>query len=432
MLKKILPLFLILIFLSVSGFGCRDPHEKEEITLTFWNLWDDSGQWRELIEAYEIANPNIKIKYYKKNVLEYEEELIDALAAGKGPDIFVINNSWMPRYFDKINPISQELITDSQKLITEREFKEQFVDVAYYDFVVDGKIYAVPFSVDTLALYYNKDFFNTVGIPEPPKTWEEFKDAVERLTEIDEYGNITRAGAAIGTAKNVNRSIDILSLLMLQSGVQMTNPKNTAATFNQGVEIEGKDYLPGLTALRFYVDFANASKRVYTWNPRMHYSIDSFYEGKAAMMFNYSYHIPTIKAKAAKLNFGVAPIPQISGSEVDVNYANYWANAVSSLSFHPTEAWDFILFVAEKENLEKYLAETGKPTARRDLVIKQIDDVYLGVFAEQALTAQSWQQVDEKRIESIFADMIESVVLGQTTAEEALNLAVVQVSRLME
>jgi multiple sugar transport system substrate-binding protein len=432
MLKKILPLFLILIFLSVSGFGCRDPYEKEEITLTFWNLWDDSGQWRELIEAYEEANPNIKIRYYKKNFLEYEEELIDALAAGKGPDIFVVNNSWMPRYSDKINPISQELITDSQKLITEREFKEQFVDVAYYDFVVDGKIYAVPFSVDTLALYYNKDFFNTVGIPEPPKTWEEFKDAVERLTEIDEYGNIVRAGAAIGTAKNVNRSTDIVSLLMFQSGVQMTNSKNTAAIFNQGIEINGKDYLPGLTALRFYIDFANVSKRVYTWNPRMHYSIDSFYEGKAAMMFNYSYHIPTIKAKAAKLNFDVAPVPQITGSEVDVNYANYWANAVSSLSSYPTEAWDFILFVAQKENLEKYLTETEKPTARRDLVIKQIDDIYLGVFAEQALTAQSWWQVDDKRIESIFANMIESVVLGQVTAEEAIELAVTQVNRLME
>ena len=432
MFKKLFILSLVLIFLSVSGFGCRDPYENEEITLTFWNLWDDSGQWRELIEAYEEANPNIKIRYYKKNFLEYEEELLDALAAGKGPDIFVVNNSWMPRYSDKINPISQELITDSQKLITEREFKEQFVDVAYYDFVFDGKIYAVPFSVDTLALYYNKDFFNTVGIPEPPKSWEEFKDAIERLTEIDQYGNITRAGAAIGTAKNVNRSTDILSLLMLQSGVQMTNPKNTTATFNQGIEINRKDYLPGLTALRFYTDFANVSKRVYTWNPRMHYSIDSFYEGKAAMMFNYSYHIPTIKAKAAKLNFGVAPIPQINGSEVDVNYANYWANAVSSLSSHPTEAWDFMLYIAQKENLEKYLAETEKPTARRDLVIKQIDDIYLGVFAEQALTAQNWRQVDDKRIESIFADMIESVVLGRITAEEALNLAVVQVSRLME
>ena len=432
MFKKLFIIILVLVFLIGSGFGCRDPYEKEEITLTFWNLWDDSGQWKDLIEEYERDNPNIKIRYYKKNFLEYEEELLGALAAGKGPDIFVVNNSWMPRYSDKINPISQELITDSQKLITERKFKEQFVDVAYYDFVFDGKIYAVPFSVDTLALYYNKDFFNTVGIPEPPKTWEEFKDAVERLTEIDQYGNITRAGAAIGTAKNVNRSTDIVSLLMLQSGVQMTNSKNSAATFNQGIEISGKDYLPGLTALRFYTDFANVSKRVYTWNPRMHYSIDSFYEGKAAMMFNYSYHIPTIKAKAAKLNFGVAPIPQISGSEVDVNYANYWANAVSSLSPYPTEAWDFILFVAQKENLEKYLTETEKPTARRDLVIKQIDDIYLGVFAEQALTAQSWRQVDDKRIESIFADMIESVVLGQVTAEEAIELAATHVNRLME
>ncbi len=432
MLKKLLPLFLILIFLVSSGFGCRNPHEKEEITIVVWNLWDDSSQWKPLIEAYEIIHPNIRIKYYKKNHQEYEQELINALAAGKGPDIFVINNSWLPRYFDKIKPISQDLITDSQKLITEREFKETFVDVAYQDFVADGKIYAVPFSVDTLALYYNKDLFNTVGIPEPPETWEEFKNAAERLTKIDQYGNIVRAGAAVGTAKNVNRSTDILSLLMLQSGAKMTNSNHTKAVFNQGIEIGGKDYSPGLTALRFYTDFANVSKRVYTWNPRMHYSIDSFYEGKAAMMINYSYHIPTIKAKAAKLNFGIAPIPQIKGSEIDVNYANYWANTASAWSAHPVECWDFILFIAQKENLEKYLAETNKPTARRDLVIKQIDDINLGVFTEQGLTARSWRQVDDKTIETIFAEMIESVVLGRKSAGEAINLAVTQVDRLME
>lgn len=432
MLKKILPLFLVLIFLVSSGFGCRNPRGEEEITIVVWNLWDDSSQWRPLIEAYETIHPNIRIKYYKKNYQEYEQELINALAAGKGPDIFVINNSWLPRYFDKIKPISQDLITDSQKLITEREFKETFVDVAYQDFVADGQIYAVPFSVDTLALYYNKDLFNTVGIPEPPETWEEFKNAVERLTKIDQYGNIVRAGAAVGTAKNVNRSTDILSLLMLQSGAQMTNSNHSNAIFNQGIEIGGKDYSPGLTALHFYTDFANVSKRVYTWNPRMHYSIDSFYEGKAAMMFNYSYHIPTIKAKAAKLNFGIAPIPQIKGSEVDVNYANYWANAASAWSAHPTECWDFILFIAQKENLEKYLAETNKPTARRDLVIKQIDDINLGVFTEQALTARSWWQVDDKTIETIFAEMIESIVLGRKSAGEAINLAVTQVDRLME
>jgi multiple sugar transport system substrate-binding protein len=281
-------------------------------------------------------------------------------------------------------------------------------------------------------LYYNKDLFNTVGIPEPPETWEEFKNAAERLTKIDQYGNIVRAGAAVGTAKNVNRSTDILSLLMLQSGAKMTNSNHTKAAFNQGIEIGGKDYSPGLTALRFYTDFANVSKRVYTWNPRMHYSIDSFYEGKAAMMINYSYHIPTIKAKAAKLNFGIAPVPQIKGSEIDINYANYWANTASAWSAHPAECWDFILFIAQKENLEKYLAETNKPTARRDLVIKQIDDINLGVFTEQALTARSWWQVDDKTIETIFAEMIESVVLGRKSAGEALNLAVTQVDRLME
>ena len=209
MLKKILPLFLILIFLSVSGFGCRNPQEKKEITIVFWNLWDDSSQWKDLIENYEKTHPNIKIRYYKKSYQEYEQELINALAAGKGPDIFVINNSWLPRYLDKIRPISPDLITESKKLITEREFEETFVDVAYRDFVVNGEIYAIPFSVDTLALYYNKDLLNTVGIPEPPKTWEELGKA---LHAVKAAGLKSKAGKTVHPI-----ALDLTTLFFVQN-----------------------------------------------------------------------------------------------------------------------------------------------------------------------------------------------------------------------
>jgi len=284
-----------------------------------------------------------------------------------------------------------------------------------------------------VALYYNKELFKRAeitdppGIPNPPKTWEDFKDDVEKLTVLDEKGNIKRAGATLGTAKNINRSTDILTLLMLQSGTQMTNSEHTRATFNQMV----RNYYPGQTALQFYTDFANPAKRVYTWNPNMEYSIDAFYQGKAAMMFNYSYHIPTIRAKAPKLDFGVAPVPQIKGSGEDVNFANYWGLTVSRKSPNKPIAWDFIMFASQKENVRKYVKKTKRPSARRDLIEEQKSDEDLGVFAAQVLSAKSWYVVDQKSVETIFAEMIESVVLRRATPREAINLAAAQVSRLM-
>lgn len=404
----------VLIFGLAAAFpGCKSEEVTQNIELEFWGVYDDSDIYKELIGDFNKEYSNIKINYYKKNFVSYEKDLLSAMATGRGPDIVMLHHTWIPRYEDKIFGAPEDLISL-------RDVQDNFVDVVYDDFVMDGFVLALPLSVDSLALYYNKDIFNTAGIPKPAKTWEDFLEDVEKITIKDERDNIIRAGVALGTAHNVNRSTDILSLLMLQSGVQMINGEKTEAIFRESTD-----------ALRFYTDFANPLKAVYSWNNRMDYSIDAFYEGKAAVMFNYSYQLPTIRAKAPYLNFGISPMPQIKGSEKDVNYANYWGLAVPRNSSNARAAWNFIVWFAGKENSQKYLELTKKPTARKDLVLWQKNNADLGVFAEQSLTARSWYQTDNLGIETILADMIESVVTGEMTISDSVDRAVNQVNVLM-
>jgi len=404
-------LILILGGFLVFFFGLK-PTTLKKVELEFWGVFDDSDVYQPLIEEFNQKHSNITINYYKKNDQSYEQDLLNAMATGRGPDIFMIHHTWLPRYQDKLYSAPQELITL-------KDLQDSFVDVVYKDFVIDGYIAALPLSVDTLALFYNKDIFNTAGIAQPPQTWEEFLTAVEKTTTKDERGNIVRAGAALGTARNVNRSTDLVCLLMLQSGAQMVDQQTGKASFDQ-------------RALEFYTDFANPLKSVYTWNTRMHYSIDAFYEGKVAMMFNYSYNIPTIRAKSPYLNFAVAPMPQIKTALKAVNYANYWGLTSSINSQASNEAWQFIIWLTGKESAQKYLEATQKPTARRDLIASQKNDQDLGVFAEQALTAHSWYQVDNFAIEQHLADMIESVVLSEVTLKQAITKAANQITLLMK
>jgi len=274
--------------------------------------------------------------------------------------------------------------------------------------------------VDTLALYYNRDLFNTAGITSPPKTWDEFNDDVKNLTVLDSRGNITRSGAAIGTADNINRSTDILTLLMLQSGVKMTNDSHTTATFSQSVN--GEDV--GQRALQYYTDFANPSKKsVYTWNDQQHYSIDAFVEGSTAMMFNYSHQIATVRSKSARFNFGIAPAPQIAGTPVAVNFANYWAPTVSKQSKNPITAWKFLVYLSSAAGDASYVNASDRPSARRDLLEQQKSDPDLGAFAQQALSARSWYQIDNSAIETIFAGMINDVNFGRASVRDALDAA---------
>ena len=404
----------------------RKPAASEPFTLEFWGVFDNSDIYRPLIAKFQQQYPFITINYYKKNVATYEKDLIDALAAGRGPDIFFINNAWLPKHIDK-------LYAAPESVITVKQIKDVFVDVVAQDFIYKDQAYALPLSVDTLALFYNKDLLNSAGIASPPAIWDEFNADVELLTKKDAKNNILLAGATLGTAQNVNRSTDILSILMMQGGAKMISDDKRMAAFDQRISAAGGETInPGEIALLFYTNFANPIKKVYTWNAYQHYSIDAFVEGKAAMMISYSYQIPLIRARSPHLNFDVVALPQISKNSRAMSFANYWGLAASKTSKHPGYAWTFMTFLANQENLKAYLEAAQKPSARRDLIDWQSSDENLGVFARQALIAKSWWEVDNLAIETIFAQMIESVVANKTTIKEAIQGASQQITLLMQ
>lgn len=408
--------------------------------LDVWGIVDDTDAFEKIFGEYRTLNPFVKdIKYRKILVDDYKKDLIDALASGNGPDIFLIHNTWLPEFMDKVEPAPAELIN-------EKSFRDTFPDVAENDFVVNGGVYALPLSIDSLALYYNRDLMNYEGITEPPRTWEEFNEDVKMLTKIGGQGEITQAGAAIGTAYNINRSTDILNALMAQSGSPLVKQNYRSIDFAQS----------GENAFTYYTQFANRSSSLYTWNPLMHYSLDAFYEGKVAMMINYSWHYETIKRKNAKLNFAIAPLPQ-SESGVKANYANYWAFVVSKNkpvldSPNPqlrntvriNESWELLKYLGmnnggqftvrnfisktskdfplKEDPTKKYLDMTKKPAARVDLIEVQKQDPILSSFAYGNLLAKSWYQPNSAEFEKIMAEAINSVNYGQSTIYEAVKL----------
>lgn len=381
-----------------------------------WGVFDDSDVIQNFIVQFQQAYPGVKITYQKKSIETYEKDLINALAAGRGPDIFYIHNTWLPKHIDKLTPIPADYMTTN-------DFKDVFVDVTYDDFVSDDEIYTLPLYVDTLALFYNKDIFNSAGIANPPSTWEGLLEMVLPLTQKNESGNIMRSAIAIGTAKNVNRSPDILGLLMLQSGTQMFDEDKRQTSFNESKNLNGITYPSGQQALEFYTNFANPKKSIYTWNGQMPNSIDAFIEGKAAMMLNYYYQIENIRAKSPHLKFGVSLMPQSKGAKTVVNYANYWGLGVSVASKYTDVAWLFAYYLTDKDQASAYLKSANHPTARRDLVNEQRQDKELGIFAQQSLSAYSWYQPDSAAVDKIFEDMIESTVAGISPQSAISNAA---------
>lgn len=410
---------VLLILQSLGG-------NQNRATLEFWGVYDDRQSFSEVFSAFKLIKDGIRINYRQFSYEDYEKALVDALAAGTGPDLVMIHHTWLAKHRDKLTPMPDSSGSREIHYLTSADFQNQFVEVAYKDLVFENQIYAIPLYIDTLAVFYNKDMFNTAAITKPPKDWEDFSKDTELLTKLDSSGNIIQAGAAMGTSKNINRSTDILSALFLQNGTKMTNASNTSATFTRSVSA----VRVGENALEYYVDFANSKKSVYTWNDSQHYSIDAFIEGKVAMMLNYSHQIPVIRGRFERLNFSVAPLPQFS--ELDAkNYANYFAVGVSNQSKNKAAAWRFLNFLASKDGSLAYLNKTNRPSARRDVIDLQRNDPQLSVFAVQALSAKSWFQIDNNAIDNIFADMIGDVNLGRATVRAALRAAESKINVLM-
>lgn len=407
------------------------------IELTVWGVLDDKKAFLELSDVYHKANPNIKLTYVpyvakengRSEIENYENDLENALAEDRGPDIFMIQNNWIPKHERKIQPLDEQLQTSNGFPFV--KFRDSFPEVVLDDFTEDSTIYAFPMYLDSLAMFYNLDIFARKSISVVPVTWTEFQDTVRQIKEIDSSKNeIKLAAAAIGgTSLSVNRASDLLALIMMQGGAKFTNTKKNGATFAQTVDKSS----PGLDGLKFYTQFANSYSPYYTWNERLDYSIDGFAKGNTAIIFNYSHVIPLIKAKNAFLKFRIAPMPQFAYAVQPTNYANYWGLTVSRKSKNVKWAWDFITFATTDEvSVNAYSVITGKPPALLTLINKYKNNPELGVFARQSQTAKSWWQKDFTTTERIFSEMIGSVINGELTPEVAIDRAEASVSKIMK
>lgn len=437
----------VLIFMILLGAGCGGPSEAQKLAtqpvkLKIWRVFDDDSTFTEIMNAYRALHPNVSFEYKEFRIEEYEDELLHAFAEGTGPDIFSIHNTWVGEYTSLMSPmpkstkiaysetrgqIKKETIytLKEEPSISLRALKNDFVEVVSDDAVrsyqpnekaeAEDRVFGLPLSVDTLALFYNRDLLSAANIPEPPKTWTEFQDQVTKLSKIGASNIILQAGAAIGTSQNVERASDILNLLMMQNGVAMADDRGVA---NFGYESGGSEL--AADAVRFYTDFANPLKQVYTWNEKQSDSFDAFANGKAAFFFGYSYHAPLIKAKSPKLNFAIASVPQIEGGKT-VNFANYWIETVSKTTDFRDWAWNFVQFAANKNQAPSYLQTARRPTALRSLINTQLEDETLSVFVSQTLTAKSWYKgSDAQTMEQAFLDLIDATLSGADLKKELI------------
>lgn len=422
--KKIILFFLagIGVLLLIAGviFVFRNyTRSSSPVTLTYWGLWEPESVYQEVFADFKKSHPNVIIKYQMQSPIQYRERVQTAMAGESGPDIIRIHNSWMPMLISEIAPVPTTIYSATK-------FRSTFYPVAANDLIVNGTPYAIPLEIDSLALFVNTDLLTAAGLA-IPTNWEEFREAAKKLTVKDEQGRIKTAGAAMGTAGNVDGWQDIVSLMMLQAGVDMRTAPNTQAAQE---------------ALLYYTTFVSVDG---VWQPNLDGSTLAFSQGKVAMYFGSSWRFFDIKNMNSGLNFRVVPVPQLPAAQT-VNFASYWAEAVSKKSKNAKEAFELLNFMSSKESLTKiYTAQSklrpfGEPYPRVDMATMLTTNPDVGPFVAGAATAKSTYLNSatgdgstgiNSRFSEYYGDAVNATVQGGN-AKQALDTVAQGVKQVLE
>lgn len=357
-------LIFIIIFVLVFKFFTGKSTASKEVTLTYWGLWEEKEVLQPLIDQYQNKNPNIKIDYIKHKPENYRNKLIVRSQQGDGPDIYRYHNTWIPEIKEVLSYIPNNVLSS-------KEFDKTFYPIFKSDLKIGEHYYGIPLMIDGLVLLYNENLFKSAGINKPPSTWEDVINNISKLTVRDKEGKLATAGIAIGTASNIEHFSDILGLFIIQNGGDLKNLDS--------VEAEG--------ALESYRKFAEPPDNY--WDESMLNAIAAFTQEKVAMILVPSWQILSIKSINPELAFKAVPVPSLPDSE-PISVSSYWVEGVSRFSNYQEEAWKFLKFLSEKENMAKiYELQTKSrqfPTAssRVDLASIQSQNQYLDAVIKQA------------------------------------------------
>lgn len=401
-------IFGLLVFSGVIPLG-SDSKNTVQGTVTLWGT-ASMDQVSSLIETFNTANKNFTVKYIQKYPETFDQDLLEALASGNGPDMFFLTDNLAYKYSNKIYKIPYQ----SYPIAT---FKNTFTGAGEI-FLTSKGMLAFPLSVDPMMLYYNRSIFDANNVIYPPATWDDVVSLTPTLTKRETSGRITQSAVAMGQFTNISHAKDILATLFLQTGSSIVQETNGGFV---STLVGNSDSINLQKSLSFYTGFTDPLSSVYSWNKSFPNSLDSFSAEKLAMYFGYASELKSIVNKNPNENFMVAPMPQIKGTKVKITSAHVTGIAVSSFSKNFNTAFTAASLMATGDFASGYADATGTMPARRDLLAKQKTDSFSPIFYSSALFAKGWLDPSSNDSDNIFRVMIENVLSGKMTTENAVN-----------
>ena len=336
-------LLLALILLVGLLAACRAAPANDKV-LTFWTIGREGEAIQQLLPDFERMHPDIHVKVQQLPMTAAHQKLLTAFAGGSTPDLTQLGNTWLPELvaLHALEPLRS--LVDHSSVVRSNDY---FASI-WATNVIDGKLYGVPWYVDTRLLFYRRDLLKKAGFDAPPQTWAQWRRMLAALSDPAQ----NRYGILLPT-----NEYEQLMSLALQQDVPMLRDGGRYGNFQS----------PGFKrALAFYVDIFKSHQAPAITNVEAGNPWSEFGRGVYAFYFSGPWNIGEFRKRlpAAQQNdWATAPLPGPNGAGIGA--AGGSSLVIFRNSRHKNSAWALIEYLSQPSVQQRFYDLLGDMPPRR-------------------------------------------------------------------
>ena len=391
MSKKIkLMAAMLTVVMGVSAvWGCTSntSEKNNDKEIVVWsNLMDN-----EVEAVNEIAQKWAKDNDKKVKVLKDDagyQEFLQAANSSKGPDMLfglAHNNLGTFQAAGLLEEVPSDLVN-----------RDDYIGSNVWDAVsYDGKAYGVPISMETYALFYNKDKVSKV-----PETMDEL------VKQAKDHG-------PSGFQFPINDFYYTAAFLQSYGGYVFGGGEGNLDVNDLGFNSEG--------AIKSYQYLQDLVQKEKLMSPDITGDIanNSFKSGEAIFYIGGPWDVDGFKT--AGVNFGITSIPKINGVEAK-SFMGVQSAFVSSKSESKDDAWKLMKYLIENSGDKLYEIGNRIPVLKSELEKSEIaNNEYTKGFIAQLQSAVPMPNIPETQAIWEGVKNIQRILLGEdpkTVAED--------------
>ena len=409
---------LLLLLLAFGGSGCRKSATSDRVTLEFWGLGREGEVVAELLPEFHRRHPGIRVEVQQIPWTAAHEKLLTGVAGDATPDLSQLGNTWVSELvaLNALEPLDPWIARSPDTSGVDRT---DYFPGIWATNVIEGKLYGIPWYVDTRVVFYRKDILARAGYAAPPRTWAEWEGALARVKQIAGEGNY-----AILLPTN---EFEQLLVFGLQQDAPLLRENGTRGNF------ESPEFRRAFT---FYVDMFRKGWAPVAADTQISNVWDEFAKGYFAFYISGPWQIGEFTRRLPpelQDDWMTAPIPGPRGPGVSV--AGGSSLVIFQGSERKAEAWKLVEYLSEPAVQAEFYRITGNLPPRKTAWQAPVfaENPYARAFREQLERLEPSPAVPEwERIVQKMRVYSEEVVNGRRTIDDALSAFNREVDRMLE